>query len=104
MKNKTVKLEIRLPESEKERVRKKAKSANLTMSEFARQCMLKGKVKDYRYLIKLIAEINSIGNNINQATKILNQYNMGDDRDYDFLYAEFMKLKALIQKELLGEI
>ena len=103
MENKSERIDVRLTKTEKEEIKNKARKSKKSVSEFARQSLLKGEVRDYTHLLALITEVNRIGNNINQAVRILNQYNMADERDYNYLYDEFLKLKEAIEQGLLGE-
>lgn len=93
-------IRIRLTDEEKKIIKQKAKKQNLTMSDYIRTQALNGKVVDYSYLQKLIVQINRIGNNINQATKLMHLYKPQDDIDYNYICKEFLKMKELVEKEL----
>ncbi|SJN50515.1 plasmid mobilization relaxosome protein MobC [Sphingobacterium sp. JB170] len=62
---------IRLKPNDKEEIKKKASSAGLTLSEYARKLMLSGEI------IKVEPEdrltLNGIANNLNQLTRLANQ-------------------------------
>jgi hypothetical protein len=62
---------IRLKPNDKEEIKKKASSAGLTLSEYARKLLLSGEI------IKVEPEdrltLNGIANNLNQLTRLANQ-------------------------------
>lgn len=79
-------LEIRLPEEDLEIWRKSAKSLNISLSEYVRRCVSKGKVN---FVIKeeislpeigmILSEYGKIGSNINQIAHHLNEGMDWDD-------------------------
>jgi len=62
---------IRFTKSEIEQIEKKLKEHNLSFSEFARNAILCKKINS-KISIKLVYEINKIGNNLNQVAKRVN--------------------------------
>ncbi len=73
------KLTVKLTESEKEEAAKKASSAGIPLSTYARMRLTGGQVpkaiigRDQRALRELANEIARVGNNLNQLAKIANQ-------------------------------
>ncbi len=93
-----------MSEHEKNIISDKAKIAGMTVSKYVRSVALGKKVADFSYLLSLVREINYIGNNINQATKIMNTYHSFDGADYNYLYEEFMKLKKSVDEFVSEEM
>ncbi|MEG2380105.1 MAG: plasmid mobilization relaxosome protein MobC [Oscillospiraceae bacterium] len=98
--NKEEFIKIRVTEEEKNTIRDKASSAGLSVSEYSRRQLIKGKVINSYNLVALIREINYIGNNINQATKIMNMYHAYDGTDFNYIVDEFNKIKELIEDKI----
>lgn len=94
--NKRIQVNLRMTKQEKEFFKKRAEKAGYTLSKYAKICMSNKPLVNKEALLKLIREINRIGNNINQATKIMNTYHTYDDIDYNYIYKEFMELKERI--------
>lgn len=93
---KTAQINIRLTEVEKEKIEKKAAAANMTVSRFLVQSATKKKVINHDNLLSLLREINRIGTNINQATRIMNTYHPDDTEDFEYIEKEFSKVKKLV--------
>lgn len=104
MENKSEIIKIRVTADEKKAITDKAKNAGMTMSKYIRTSAMGKKVADYSNLLSLVREINYIGNNINQATKIMNTYHAFDGADYDYLYNEFLKLKKVLDGYISEEL
>lgn len=68
-------INLRISQEDKEKIKKRADSLGLTLSDFIRQSALYATVVQYKVLElnNLVYEINKIGTNINQIAKICNQ-------------------------------
>lgn len=97
---KTEILKIRLTEEEKEIIRAKANKAGLTMTAYTKKMLLNGEVKSYdkKLLHELKMQIRYIGNNINQAVRIMNMYH--DTNEFEYVYRGYLKLKDVVEKKL----
>lgn len=101
---KNTRIHFRLTENQKQKIEEKASNANMTISNFVRESVLKKEVKDYSNLLKISREINYIGNNINQAARIMNTYHSPDGSDYNYIIEEFDKLKKFVDEYIGGEL
>ena len=75
-----VTLSIRLTAEEKEALTKKAKEADLSMTDYILRCSSRKKIKVVN-MTKVIVELKRIGNNLNQITRRINS---GEFRSYNF--------------------
>ena len=89
-------IKIRVTKSEKEQIRRKAKESNFTMSDYSRKLILKKKIAKPKYshedavmiateLREAKKELNKIGNNVNQITKLANTDSSLDDKNLNDL-------------------
>lgn len=99
---KTERYELRMSEKEKEIIRNKAKNAKKNMSRYMIDCAINGKTVDYSHLSKLVVAVNKIGNNINQAVRVMQTYYGFDESDFDYFKNEFETLKRLLYEHLDG--
>lgn len=67
------KINIRLTESEKKKIKEKAKKCSMTISKFIISSCLKDKIVIVNGLDKVNIELRRIGNNINQLTRLANE-------------------------------
>lgn len=95
-------LRIRLSGEDKTIIQTRAKRADMSMSEYLRSQGTRGKVLHRQDVAKLYVSINRIGNNINQAVKLMNTYHFADDEDTKFLYDELLRIKALVEEYIRG--
>ena len=95
-----VTLSIRLTAEEKEALTKKAKEADLSMTDYILRCSSRKKIRVVN-MEKVIVELKRIGNNINQITRRINS---GDFTSYNFgeVLDEQRKLYNLILS-IMGE-
>lgn len=75
----------------------KADEAEMTQSEFLRNCIVFGSAKERTYADKedtekLIYELNRIGNNVNQIAYQANQRKYVSDEQFQSLYSAFLDL------------
>lgn len=73
-------LSIRLTAEEKEALKKKAKQANLSMTDYLLRCSSRKKIRVVN-MDKVIVEMKRVGNNLNQITRKINS---GDFKSYNF--------------------
>ena len=101
----TVQLNVRLTENEKEYIEDKAKSVNMPVSSYARKIMLDGAIiyRDTTYFAKYMRELNAIGVNINQIAHNTNSTQNVIANDVIQLKRQFERLKVLYVK-LLGDV
>lgn len=101
----TKKIRVFLSEEELQYARDKAKSCNLTMSEYIRQIIKKGiVVKLETFDIKgMSVELNRIGTNINQIAKHVNEKGGDYDKeDMQSLIREFNEMVSFCYAKALG--
>lgn len=91
-------IHIRVSDEEKNLIKEKADKAGLNISKYVKECTSKKRLVNPTLLLSLIREINRIGCNINQATKIMNTYHNYDDTDYNYMYREFTELKEKVDE------
>lgn len=94
---------FRLTSEEKAVIQEKAKAANLTMSQYAKKLLLSGKVEQKNFAaekdrLKIKMEMRRIGNNINQAVRIMNMYH--DTEEWNVVYKSYLELKAFLESKL----
>lgn len=100
MDNYVEEIKIRLSKSDKDKIRKRAAAAGYgdrQLSKYVRDMCLKGKVVDYSELRKLTIEVNRIGHNVNQATRIMNTYFDFTDKDFSYIQDEVIKIRKLVE-------
>lgn len=101
----TKKIQVFVTEAELQYTRDKAKSCDLTMSEYIRQIIQKGLVvKLETFDIKgMSVELNRIGTNINQIAKHVNEKGGDyDKQDMQNLIQEFREMESFAYKKALG--
>ena len=83
-----------------------SKSPINNFQNFARLMLITGEVKmiDYSELHKLNAEINRIGNNINQIARLANQFEEISAEDVHALLSELETIKQLVKNTLAQEL
>lgn len=91
-------IQIRVTAEEKVLFKEKADKAGVSLTKYIKECVSKKRLVNSQLLLSLIREINRIGCNINQATKIMNTYHTYDDTDYNYIYREFMELKEKVDE------
>ena len=69
---KTKKISIRMSEEEFKDISSKAESSNQKLSSYARDAIFNTTVSCKKPSLKLLKELNSIGNNLNQVAKYCN--------------------------------
>lgn len=92
---------IRLSKNQKEKIKDRATSAGYgerELSKYIRDIALNGKIIDFSELRELTKTINRIGNNVNQATKIMNTYFDFTGEDFNYISAEVTKIRELVEK------
>lgn len=98
---------IRFTKEENEYINKKIKASLFKdFQNFARILLITGEVKtvDYSELKKLNEEVNRIGNNINQLTRLAHQFNEISSEDIHDLKQTIEKLKKIVSCKLEEEI
>lgn len=93
---------IRLTKEEKEKIEIKAKAAQMSVSKYVRTQSINGQTTDYKHLLSCYAQLQRIGNNINQAVRIMNTYHSNQDGEFDYIYNQFLKVKEIIEKLIKG--
>lgn len=89
-------IQIRVSAEEKATFKSKASKAGVSLSKYFKECASKKRLVNPTLLLTLIREINRIGCNINQATRLMNTYHTYDDTDYNYIYREFTELKEKV--------
>jgi N-acetylneuraminic acid mutarotase len=93
-------IRLRISYNEKAEIYKRAKISGISTSEYIRKMLLHGKVINRSELSELLYEINHIGNNINQAVKLMNTYLDVSEHDYNYIYNEFLSVKSLVEDNI----
>ena len=96
---------VKLTEAELQYTKDKAKSCNLTMSEYIRRIIFAGVVikLDTFDIKEMSVELNRIGTNINQIAKHVNEKGGDYERkDMSDLIKEFDKMKSALYAKALG--
>lgn len=95
-------IRIRVSQAEKDKIKRLAAAENRNMTTYILKKSLypsRGKKQvNPRELVTLLNEINRIGNNINQAVKIMNIYKTFTNRDYESLQRDFEELKKNVKQ------
>ena len=97
-------IKARVSENEKRYIKSKADYCNLTVSEYLRKMAISGIVikRDTSQLIKILNELNRIGNNVNQIAKVIHQ--QGDyisEDNYVDIKDQFDEMKNIIIGKVL---
>lgn len=100
----TEQIHFRLTPEQKEQIEKKAEASGLTVSQYIIRSATKKKVVNHDHLLQLIREINRIGTNINQATRIMNTYHPDDTSDMKYICDEFLKVKQMVMEYIGKEL
>lgn len=99
-------LELRLTENEKKYIRQKAQYANKTISEYCRDAIISGVVikLDTSKVVKVLTELNRIGNNINQIAKAVHSHNdYVHEDDFKILRQQFEEMKSIIIENVYNQ-
>jgi len=100
-----IKVEARMNESEYFQLRRMARAAGLSVAAFVRKCCLsneKVRIIDREVIRDLYREINYIGHNINQITKLANIDKRIDLESLQRVEVWLGEVKRLIDKKLGG--
>ena len=101
MKNNNTRFEFRLSKEEKNKIIERAEKAGFgkgELSKYVKQMCLKGRVVDYSELRELNRQLNKIGNNINQAVRIMNTYFDFTGEDFNVIKNEFAEVQELVNQ------
>lgn len=94
-------LKIRISKDDKARIKLRAEKAGFgkgELSKYVKQMCLKGRVVDYSELRELNRQLNKIGNNINQAVRIMNTYFDFTGEDFNIIKNEFAEVQKLVNQ------
>lgn len=90
---KTERIYFRVSKEEKSILSKRAKSAKLSLSKYILALSEKKKIIDPEPIVRLIIEMNRIGNNINQIAKVANTNKTISQNQIDILQKQMEYLK-----------
>jgi hypothetical protein len=100
--SKSKQIKINLKEEDYSRIKEEANLSNLTMAAFIRKSTgsknLVNKKEHSPDFKLLIYQVNKIGNNINQITKVIHADKMANKKMLDYLEIVQKQLALLIQK------
>jgi uncharacterized protein YcgI (DUF1989 family) len=98
--NKNKRVTIRLTDDEHQQIKVESFNNNLTLSDYARQKILTGRVKKGKSKCtqELLFEINKIGNNLNQVARNCNAFKSVDIATLQTLTEIEKKLNLLLEK------
>lgn len=98
---------VRFSKEENEYINRRiAASPFDNFQNFARILLITGEIKVYEYqpLYQLRADINRLGNNINQMAKLAHQFDEISSDDIQTLYLQLNEIKQLINDTLKNEL
>jgi hypothetical protein len=101
----SIKVEARMNESEYFQLKRIARAAGLSVAAFIRRCCLtneKVKIIDQEVIRDLYREINYIGHNINQITRLANTDKRIEPESLQRVETWLEEVKRLIDKKLGG--
>lgn len=98
MKKKTEILTARLTPAEKAAIKRKAKQANMTVTDYIVKCALDKNVRATQDLEPVLSELKSQGRNLNQLTKLANmgRITLVDATNLEKAYTSLYKLMEQI--------
>ena len=76
---------LRLTPKEKVRLQRRANEAKMPLSRYLLEMGLTGKIVNYDYLLKCFLQMRRIGNNINQAVRIMNTFHSDCEGEFEYV-------------------
>ncbi len=95
---------IRVSPEEYDTIKEKAQLSNKNLSEYLREIAVTGVIINYEpFKIKEVcAEINRVGNNINQVTKMAHERGGVIDEDVEELRSQYENLFNIVLEKVMG--
>lgn len=90
MRNKSKQINFRVSEKDYNKILQRVEKSNLSLTSYFLTLALDGRIIVVEGLAEMIAELNKIGNNLNQITRLFHQGIYPSD-------VEFMKLKVQVR-------
>ena len=95
---------LRLTSKEKARLQRRANEAKMPLSRYLLEMGLIGKIVNYDYLLKCFLQMRRIGNNINQAVRIMNTFHSGCEGEFDYVLREMNRLQDVLDRYIEREL
>ena len=102
MRQRTIKKQIWINQTEEKLLKEKSKKAGLTEAEFIRSCIKGYKIKEQptKEIIEFTRQISGIANNINQIARAVNAVGYIRDGDLEYIKNAIPKFILDFQKSL----
>lgn len=100
--NKTTSISFRVSETEKRKIKSRAKKLHMKTSDFCRMTALRKEINIIDGLQEFVPHINKIGNNLNQIAMLMHQNRINNPLLDDIKY-DLSALVADIRKTLGGD-
>ena len=95
---------LRLTPKEKARLQRRANEAQMPLSRYLLEMVLTGKIVNYDYLLKCFLQMRRIGNNINQAVRIMNTFHSDCEGEFDYVLREMNRLQDVLDRYIEREL
>lgn len=95
---------LRLTSKEKARLQRRANEAKMPLSRYLLEMGLTGKIVNYDYLLKCFLQMRRIGNNINQAVRIMNTFHSDCEGEFDYVLREMNRLQDVLDRYIELEL
>lgn len=89
---------------EKARLQRRANEAKMPLSRYLLEMGLTGKIVNYDYLLKCFLQMRRIGNNINQAVRIMNTFHSDCEGEFEYVLREMNRLQDVLDRYIEREL
>ena len=76
----------------------------MPLSRYLLEMGLTGKIVNYDYLLKCFLQMRRIGNNINQAVRIMNTFHSDCEGEFDYVLREMNRLQDVLDRYIEREL
>ena len=104
MRQRTIKKQIWINQTEEKLLKEKSKKAGLSEAEFIRSCIKGYKIKEQptKEIIEFTRQISGIANNINQIARVVNSSRYTRNEDLEYLNNTISKFIMDFQKKIFS--
>ena len=104
MRQRTIKKQIWINQTEEKLLKEKSKKAGLTEAEFIRSCIKGYKIKEQptKEITEFTRQISGIANNINQIARVVNSSRYARNEDLEYLNNTISKFIMDFQKKIFS--
>ena len=104
MRQRTIKKQIWINQTEEKLLKEKSKKAGLTEAEFIRSCIKGYKIKEQptKEIIEFTRQISGIANNVNQISRAVNISRYVRNEDLEYLNSTITKFIRDFQKKIFS--